>query len=137
MSISYFTALTPKSDVLSSQVDEPGEKTWWQIMSTVQNSNILRDWKTLARQLGVTESDITAITHDNPQLKEQCHQMLIKWRQIHGGSGATDVLIEALKILKFTETSGEPSPIFALYMYIKNRTTGEKSQNKKKGETPS
>ncbi|KAM5321441.1 receptor-interacting serine/threonine-protein kinase 1 isoform 2-T2 [Glossophaga mutica] len=53
--------------------------------------NLGRSWKSCARKLGFTESQIDEIDHDYERdgLKEKVYQMLQKWRMREGNKGAT------------------------------------------------
>ena len=56
------------------------------------------DWKFLARWLGLQESDITQVEMDNPRSgREQCYQMLLKWKSVAPESYSYPVLGEALR----------------------------------------
>jgi hypothetical protein len=54
-------------------------------------------WKFLGRYLALDESTIQAIKADNYQIREQAHQMLMKWKQKYANRATTQVLIKALK----------------------------------------
>ena len=53
--------------------------------------NLGRSWKSCARKLGFTESQIDEIDHDYERdgLKEKVYQMLQKWLMREGNKGAT------------------------------------------------
>lgn len=57
-----------------------------------------KDWKMLARELEVPESDIQAILHSNPfDLHEQSFQSLKQWKVIGDKHATATVLYKALK----------------------------------------
>lgn len=53
--------------------------------------NLGRSWKSCARKLGISESQIDEIDHDYERdgLKEKVYQMLQKWLMREGNKGAT------------------------------------------------
>ena len=57
-----------------------------------------KDWKMLARELEVPESNIQAILHGNPfDLHEQSYQSLQLWKEIGNKRATATVLHKALK----------------------------------------
>ncbi|XP_013399254.1 death domain-containing protein CRADD [Lingula anatina] len=65
---------------------------------TVKYYGNLLGWKSLARELGLEESDIADIEYRNSRnLKEQVYQMLTTWRERKGREASVDGLITALR----------------------------------------
>ena len=57
-----------------------------------------RDWKMLARELELPETEIQAILHSNPfDLHEQSYQSLKKWKEIGDTHATATKLYKALK----------------------------------------
>lgn len=53
-------------------------------------------WKKLARRLGITEPNITAIDDRHKGLSEKAYHMLLQWKQGNGSQATYQVLFEAL-----------------------------------------
>ena len=62
------------------------------------------DWKALARELGLSKTDIDAIEHDNPlSMKDQIFEFFYKWRQREGRDASIQKLIDGLKAANLEE----------------------------------
>ena len=56
------------------------------------------DWKALARELGLSRTDIDAIEYDNPfNMKDQIFEFFYKWKQQEGKNASVQKLIDGLK----------------------------------------
>ena len=57
-----------------------------------------RDWKALARSVGLTKTDIEAISHDyHSSLEEQIYQFFEKWKQQNGRNATIQQLKDGLR----------------------------------------
>ena len=57
-----------------------------------------RDWKALARSIGLTKTDIEAISHDyHSSLEEQIYQFFEKWKQQNGHNATIQQLKDGLR----------------------------------------
>uniref|UniRef100_UPI00398EDF82 receptor-interacting serine/threonine-protein kinase 2-like n=1 Tax=Pristiophorus japonicus TaxID=55135 RepID=UPI00398EDF82 len=63
---------------------------------------LTKDWKGLARYLGLTQSDIDVIDHDYERdgLLEKAYQMLLSWRQQRGKDANRQTVVLGLKKIK-------------------------------------
>ena len=59
-------------------------------------SQELTSWKFPARALGLSEAEIDQIYRDNQETKEQCFQMLRRWKDKYGQTATYQVLSTAL-----------------------------------------
>ncbi|XP_078251257.1 receptor-interacting serine/threonine-protein kinase 2-like [Rhinoraja longicauda] len=61
--------------------------------------SINKDWKALARYLGLTDNEIDIIKYDhhNEGLLETVYQMLCKWKQLQGQNATRAQLVQGLK----------------------------------------
>ena len=59
------------------------------------------DWKALARELGLSKTDIDAIEYGNPfHMKDQIFEFFYKWKQQEGNAVSLQKLIDGLKTVK-------------------------------------
>ena len=59
--------------------------------------HIGKEWKALARALGLSTTDIDAIEHENLlNLKEQIHQLTVVWRRRQGDDASVAKVVRAL-----------------------------------------
>nr|XP_006815164.1 PREDICTED: p53-induced protein with a death domain-like [Saccoglossus kowalevskii] len=57
-----------------------------------------RDWKRLARRLGLSDPEIDILESDHSRdTREQIHQMFQKWRQKNGNKATVNMLLDALE----------------------------------------
>ena len=62
------------------------------------------DWKALARELGLSKTDIDAIEYDNRlSMKDQIFEFFYKWKQREGKDVSVQKLIDGLKAAKLEE----------------------------------
>ena len=62
------------------------------------------DWKALARELGLSKTDIDAIEYDNHfSMKDQVFEFFYKWKQRQGKDASVQKLIDGLKAAKLEE----------------------------------
>ncbi|XP_077994305.1 uncharacterized protein LOC144448030 [Glandiceps talaboti] len=64
---------------------------------TVSHKIYWKEWKPVARGLGLSEIDIDAIEHDHLVLREKVYEMLKLWKQKNYETATREVLLEALK----------------------------------------
>ena len=70
----------------------------------VLSEHIGRDWKALARALGLSRTDIHAIQDDNClSLKEQIYEFFYKWKQQEGKNASIQKLTSGLVAEKLEE----------------------------------
>ena len=61
-------------------------------------NHIGRKWKTVARELGFTTTDIEAIeVRDEHELKEQIHRFFEEWKMREGSGASVQKLIDAVR----------------------------------------
>ena len=61
------------------------------------SEHIGEDWKALARELGLSRTDIHAIAHDNrSSLSEQIYEFFHKWQQQEGKNASIQKLVSGL-----------------------------------------
>ena len=53
-------------------------------------------WKYLAQALGFEESEITAFSKQNEELREKAYKMLLRWRAKYGSGATFKILYDAL-----------------------------------------
>ncbi|XP_077977471.1 uncharacterized protein LOC144433032 [Glandiceps talaboti] len=92
---------SPKSvqgDKFTFNMDTEGVEIAIDILS----SRLLqRDWRRLARRLGLSDADLNALEHNYPSdLREQIHQMFQVWRQREGDAATVHKLIGSLDELQ-------------------------------------
>ena len=79
------------------------------------------DWKPLARSVGLTKTDIEAISHDyHSSLEEQIYQFFEKWKQQNGRNATVQKLKDGLRdanLLKKLQKAG--FPLKGLWLPIK------------------
>ena len=62
------------------------------------------DWKALARELGLSKTNIDAIEYDNHlSMKDQIFEFFYKWKQWEGKDISVQKLIDGLKAVKLEE----------------------------------
>ena len=62
------------------------------------------DWKALARELGLSKTEIDAIEYDNPlNMKEHIFAFFFKWKQQEGRNASAQKLIDGLKAANLEE----------------------------------
>ena len=62
------------------------------------------DWKALARELGLSKTDIDAIEYDNHlSMKDQIFGFFFKWKQQEGKNASVQKLIDGLKAANLEE----------------------------------
>ena len=62
------------------------------------------DWKALARELGLSKTDVDAIKYDNRlSMKDQIFEFFYKWKQREGKDVSVQKLIDGLKAAKLEE----------------------------------
>ena len=62
------------------------------------------DWKALARELGLSKTDIDAIEYDNRlSMKDQIFEFFYKWKQQEGNNASVQKLIDGLKAANLEE----------------------------------
>ncbi|XP_070568283.1 p53-induced death domain-containing protein 1-like isoform X2 [Ptychodera flava] len=99
---------SPKSDIASQDLNESQKFTYdittegVEIAIDILSSRLLqRDWRRLARKLGLSDVDIDSLEHNyQGDLREQIHQMFRQWRQKEGDHAAVKTLISALDELQ-------------------------------------
>ena len=64
------------------------------------SEHIGQDWKALARELGLSKTDIDAIEYDNRYMKDQIFEFFYKWKQREGKDVSVQKLIDGLKAAK-------------------------------------
>ena len=68
------------------------------------SEHIGRDWKALARELGLSKTDIDAIEYDNRlSMKDQIFEFFYKLKQREGKDVSVQKLIDGLKAAKLEE----------------------------------
>ncbi|XP_013379573.1 titin homolog [Lingula anatina] len=76
--------------------------------SITHSNTVINEWKMLARELGVPESDISAIESDHGNsLKEQCYQSLLKWQEIKGHDATLRALIDVLRECQYKNVADQ------------------------------
>ena len=67
----------------------------------------LKEWRWLGCELLLSEADLEQLANAHPNsLREQCHQMLVTWRQQAGKEATMKTLVKALKACKLLEPVG-------------------------------
>ena len=76
-------------------------------IKVAQNAHVTADWKFLARQLGIPETDLQVIERDHQGLRERCLQSLVRWRERAGTAATTDELLKYLRRCRYHHVIGK------------------------------
>ena len=71
---------------------------------------VIREWESVARELGLSERHIADIERDNPgpdRRRDCCYQTLLAWRGKRGERATLGHLLNVMKRLKFRDVAGE------------------------------
>lgn len=72
------------------------------------SSSIVNNWKFLARELRITETEIKVIESTyRENIRERAFQMMVKWKEKMGRSGTPRKFIQALRKQDLTASAGE------------------------------
>ena len=67
----------------------------------------LREWRELGRELGLPEASLEEVAHANTEsVREQCLDMLGRWRDHRGRKASKGALVRALKSCRHLESAG-------------------------------
>ena len=72
----------------------------------IQDALIIREWKHVARKLGISEADIEDIDYKESGLKDKCYEMLSTWRKSNGLSGTMGLLMMMLREINHNTIPG-------------------------------
>ena len=80
------------------------------VKAVIGSAHAWREWTSVARELGLTERQISDIERDNPgpdRRRDCCYQTLLAWQEIHGERATRKQLLRAMKRLRFKDVAGE------------------------------
>ena len=72
-----------------------------------QSPHVVTDWKFLARQLEMKETELQQVDESFNGIREKCYHSLIKWRELFGEEATPDVLVRTLKKCKHIHVAGK------------------------------
>ena len=80
------------------------------LRKVAHHPEVLRDWKTLARCLGLEEHDIVDIEFANQlSVKEASYQALMRWQTRKGKQASPSALVAGIRDSGFTHLAGKAS----------------------------
>ena len=86
---------------ISSTTTSKEDQTFRRCIMELKDTPAAKEWKYIARHLGMEDPDIDQIQHKfGSELKEAFYQMIRKWRETEGKHATYDALIMALKAEK-------------------------------------
>ena len=72
-----------------------------------RDEHVMREWRHLARLLGVSDANITNILNDEKTLSECVYQSLKQWQSTQGQGATKSILIKILRDLALNKAAGE------------------------------
>ncbi|KAK3098637.1 hypothetical protein FSP39_021461 [Pinctada imbricata] len=72
-------------------------------VKVAQNPDAVNEWKSLATNLGVPETEVIEIDRSKPSVQEKCFHSLQRWQDTSGESATLPILAEQLKTSKYKQ----------------------------------
>lgn len=76
-------------------------------VEVAKHANVSAQWKTLAKRLNVSDTQIEEVEEDFQGMRDRCFQSLVKWRENSGDDVDLTDLVQALKKCKFMAVAGK------------------------------
>ena len=71
-----------------------------------RDQQVVTNWRTVASQLGLTESELADIEQSTEGLRDKCSKSLTMWRDKTGSEANLDLLVKHLRRCKYNAVAG-------------------------------
>ena len=100
-------AVLQAEDQLENHAQKSREEKFCRRCLLLQRTDAVNEWKDIGRFLGVSNSTVDRIKHEEKQVKEQFFQMMMGWWREKGADATPERLTEALQFANLLNVINE------------------------------